>query len=157
MSFQKPVSHPRTMACFELKGNNPAFMQNLVISVHKTTLRNKKLLSSESPFSCKDVSWVPSFASRTVYIFFFILPRILIIMGIRAGSLRFPVLLNALGILADVPRVALATTRSGGKDVSVFHPDLIRQTSAVMSCDLKIRHLISVFKCLSLSCWAWAD
>lgn len=119
MSFQKPVSHPRTMACFELKGNNPAFMQYLVISVHKTTLRSKKLLSGESPFCCTDVSWIPSFASRTQYFVLHFTQNLLIIIGARADSLRFPVLLNALSILAGVPRVALATAASGGKDVSV--------------------------------------
>lgn len=94
-------------------------MQYLVISVHKTTLRNKKLLSSESPFRSMDMSWIPSFASRTQYFVLNFTQNLLIIVGARADSLRFPVLLNALSILAGVPRVALAATASGGKDVSV--------------------------------------
>lgn len=108
------------MTCFELKGNNSTFIQYLVISVPKATLKIRNCCPANPQLAARGTLGFPALLSGLSVFCSSLYRESCNTPGSKGLQRKVPcALLVCVCVCARAPRVALARTGFGDKDGSV--------------------------------------
>lgn len=160
------------MTCFELKGNNPTFIQYLVTSVPKTMLKIRNCCPANAHLAARGTLGFPALLLGLSIFCSSFYPESFNTPGNKGWEHKVPCALEYLEhrgwrVCASVCACGWCAQGGIGKKRMrrqgwvCLHPNLIRQNCpqscperlrvAFHDCGLKFSHLISVFKCMSRS------